>query len=163
MESLINDALRAALTEQIGAERYNAQLYLYISAWLNNLGLDNLAKFFMKQHDEEIGHSLIIVKLMTDLNSRVDIPEINGCSINFSNIQDIAKTFLDAEINTTNSLSEIRELADGEKCSIVRNRMDDMIELQQSEMEESYGFSDRANVLSEWWQVALWDASLNGD
>ena len=54
--TLINESLRNALNEQIGHEFYNANLYLYMCAFLRNKGLDNLAKHFEGQHQEETGH-----------------------------------------------------------------------------------------------------------
>ena len=63
-KSLINEALLSSLTNQVGAEKENANIYLFIGMFLKNKGLNNLGEFFIKQHEEEIEHSLMICNLI---------------------------------------------------------------------------------------------------
>ena len=163
MEQLVSDIVKSALVEQLSAEKGNASLYLYVASYLNGKGLSNLAEFFEKQHDEEQSHSLMIYKLLTDLGVVFKILPIDGCNMPFNSILDIANLFLQREIETTNSLKEIRLLAadqgDG-GCAVVEMKMIDMLKLQQNELEEATTFLDKATILNEWWQVSLWDMSL---
>ena len=81
---LISDTLKSAFQEQIAAERYNATVYLYVAGWFRSHGCENIAKFFLKQHDEETAHSLMIFDLLTDLNVFPDIPNVDGCQYGIS-------------------------------------------------------------------------------
>ena len=99
--NLINDTLRMAICEQIAHEMYNANLYLYICAFLRNKGLDNLAKHFEGQHAEETEHAKEFVSLLTDLNADVYISEIDGIEMSFNTILDVALAYLNREILTT--------------------------------------------------------------
>ena len=163
---LISDIVKSALVEQLSAEKGNASLYLYIANYLHGKGLSNLAKSFEAQHDEEQGHSMRIYKLLTDLGVVFEILPIEGFSIQFISILDIANLFLEREIQTTNSLKEIRNLAaeQGEGgCPIVEVEMIEMLRLQQSEMAESTDFLDKAILTDgDWKFVLLWDMSLGG-
>jgi ferritin len=157
-KSLISEELRQALINQIGHEKYNANLYLYIAAYLKNKGLDNLAKHFEDQHSEETDHSLIIYKLLTDLNATVSIPEIDEINIPINTIIDIASVYLDREILTTDSLIEIKQLAIDENNAVVEERMREMIKLQQAEYEEATTFQDKATLTEgDWKFILLWD------
>jgi len=159
MTSLINESLRNALNEQIGHEFYNANLYMFICAFLRNKGLDNLAKHFEGQHEEEIGHGKEFVSLLTDLNADVFIPEIDEINMQFVSIIGLAQTYLDREILTTTSIGELLKLAIQDNNFVVEQKMREMIAKQQKEYEEATTFLDRASLMSEWWQVALWDAA----
>ena len=133
MKHLISESTKAALIEQLAAEKFNANLYLRIAAFLDSKGLKSLSKHFLEQHDEETQHSLMIYHLLSDLGEDFGIPEINAVENNFETIMDIAKLYLQREEETTTSLKEIRQLAatEGEGgCPIVEVAMIDMLRLQ---------------------------------
>jgi len=157
--TLINESLRNALNEQIGHEFYNANLYLYMCAFLRNKGLDNLAKHFEGQHEEETGHGKEFMSLLTDLNADVFIPEVDEINTEFISIIGLAQAYLDREILTTTSIGEILKLAIQDNNYVVEQKMRDMISKQQKEYEEATTFLDKAQLMPEWWQCALWDAA----
>lgn len=157
MTALIDESLRAAICEQIGHEKYNANLYMYICGFLKSKGFDNLSKHFFEQHQEETEHSIEFFNLLTDLNADVYIPEIDEINIPFASITSLAEIYLNREILTTNSINEIKKLAILTDSPVVEQKMREMIAKQQKEYEEATTFSDRAMLMSEWWQVALWD------
>jgi ferritin len=159
---LISKRLSDLINEQIAHERYNANLYLYIAGFLKNRGLNNLAKHFESQHDEENGHSLEFYNLLTDLNVNIFIPTIAEVAINFLNIQDIAAVYLRQEIVTTEKIEAIKQMAIEERNPVVEEKAREMIKKQQHEYEEATNFVDVTNVLREWWQIMLYDASIGG-
>lgn len=159
---LIDEMLRTSICQQIAHEIYNAHLYMFICAFLRNKGLDNLAKLFESQREEELSHSVEFLNLLTDLNADVFIPEIDEVSSLFSSIGDIAKAYLDREILTTNSINSIKKLAIENDNPVVEEKMRFMINKQQKEYEEATTFMDNALLMPEWWQCALWNASLKG-
>lgn len=161
MKPLISESLVEVLLNQWTHERYNASLYLYIASFLEGKGLSNLALLFRSQHDEEIGHSKMIFDLLSDLNVVINIPLIEGCNMPINSIIDIAELYFSREVLTTESLTEIRNMAMEENSGIVEEKMREMISLQQHEMAESTEFLDRANLTAGNWQfVLLWDSSL---
>ena len=105
MENLISSNLCDALCEQIGHEKYNSNLYLFVAGFLKNKGFNNLGAHFEEQHEEEFGHSKMIYDLLTDLNAPIVIPEINAMNFAINSIMDIATVYLQREIVTTTSLN----------------------------------------------------------
>lgn len=157
---LMSENLRVALCEQIAHEKYNSNLYMYICGFLRNKGLDNIAKHFEKQHLEEFEHSIEFFNLLTDLNADVTIPEIDEINIPLLTIADIAKIYLEREILTTKSINQIKEMSIMEGCYVAEEKMREMITKQQHEYAEATSFMDKAELLPEWWQVAIWDSSM---
>lgn len=161
MEKLISDMLNEALCEQIGQEKFNANLYLYIAGYLKNNGLDGLAKHFEGQHNEEESHSLLIYNFLTDHSSPISIPEINSPNMSLDNITQIAELYLSREVDTTKSLNSIKHLAIDEDNPTAEEFLRDMIKLQIHEYEEATTFLDKAILAgNDWKTILLWDASL---
>jgi len=158
MAQLISNELNSALCEQIGHEKFNSSLYLFIAGFLKNKGFNNLGSHFEEQHEEEFKHSKMIFDLLTDLNSPIRIPEINEVDLSFGTIIDIATAYLDREIATTKSLDEIKKLAIEEECPVVEEYMRKMLVLQQNEYAEATDFQDKANLAGgDWFKVLVWD------
>jgi ferritin len=158
MQKLISDELNAALCEQIGHEKFNANLYLFLAALLKNKGLDGLAKHFYEQHDEETHHSLMITEILTDLSSPVKIPEIDEVDIQINTVLDLADIYLQREILTTESLDAIKKLAIDENNPVVEEALRDMIHLQRAEYDEATSWSDKAQLTGgNWMNVFIWD------
>ena len=158
MIPLISDSLNAVLNSQISHEKFNANLYLYIAGFLKNKGFNNLAKHFEEQHSEETEHSLIIYNLLTDLNSPVELLQIDEVKLQINTVVDIATGYLEREIITTKSLAEIKEQAIQEGNPVVEERIREMILLQQNEYAEATNWSDHAELCGgDWFRVMLWD------
>jgi ferritin len=159
---LISDTLRDAICEQIGHEKYNANLYLHICGFLRQKGFDNLAKHFLSQHEEETGHSIEFFNLLTDLNAEIYIPQIDGIiGTNYASITTIAEFYLNREILTTRSIDEIKRLAIQDNNPVVEEKMREMIVKQQNEYEEASTFADNASLCGDdWWKVMVWDKSI---
>jgi ferritin len=164
MQPLISEIVKESLVNQLGAEKYNANLYLTIAAYLRVKGFDNLAKLFENQHTEEESHALIIYKLLTDLNEDFSMPTIDGFSPMFNSITDVSELYIQREIDTTESLKEIRLQAADEGnggCPVVEVAMIEILKLQQNELEEAATFNDKCQIIgNDWKTVLLWDASL---
>jgi len=158
---LISEELNNALIEQWGHEVFNSHIYITIMAFFKNKGLDNIAKLFQGQHQEEQNHAQIILNLLTDLNSPFDAPTIDEFRLGEVSFMEIAKMYADREIQTTESLNVIKELAIDERNPVVEEKIREMISLQQHEYEEALTFLDKAEILgNDWKAILLYDASL---
>lgn len=160
----ISEDLHNALLNQWVEEKENSHTYLYIGAYLKNKGLDNMGKFFFDASQEEDEHAQSIVKLLTDLNLEFVPRTISEQVFDCSKISLVADKFVQREVQTTQSLQEIKEISINESISgfesVIEEHIRRMISNQQAELEESLSFKDKANLLSEWWQVALWDLEI---
>jgi ferritin len=161
MTQLMSDGLREAVCIQVAHEIYNAHLYLYISSFLKNKGLDNIAKHFEGQWSEEQSHAKDFIKLLTDLNVQVTLPEIPACDMPINTIADIAKLYLDREVLTTESIASLQVMAMDEN-PVAEEFFRSMIAKQQHEYEEASSFMDKAELAGDWKTVFLWDIALGG-
>ena len=157
---LISDNLRSLVCEQIAHETNNSNIYFYICGYLKNKGLDGIAKIFEEQRTEEFGHAKMFFDLLTDLNGEIQILEVPKVELSISSISDIANAYVEREIITTDKINALRHVAMEEDNSVAEEMFRKMITIQQKEYEEALTFQDKANLMPEWWQCALWDASL---
>ena len=161
MTSLLNENLIDALCIQLSQEKFNAQLYLYIAGFLRNKGLNNLASHFIHQHDEETDHAKLIFDFLTNMNADVELLEIPAVETSCNNIGDVARVYLEREIQTTDSLNSIKQLAVEQVSPLAEEFMRTMLQKQIAEMDEAYTFADKAELTGNNWAfVLLWDASL---
>ena len=155
---LISDNLIDSLLAQWAHEKYNSHLYLYISSFLKNKGLNHLGSKFYGQYKEENEHSEMIIGLLTDINANVVLPEIDEVNIPITSIMDIADKYLLREYETTTSLDEIKKISIDESNPVVEEFIRKMIEIQRHEYEEATDFMDKAELTgNNWFNVFLWD------
>lgn len=161
MYSLIKEDLRQGLCEQISHERYNAGLYMYIGGFLRNKGLDKLASHFVGQVDEENGHAKQIFDFLTDLNAKVDVRVVEEVFAPHNTIMDVAKLYLEREINTTESLNELKQLSIQLNDGVSEEFLRMMINQQRNELVEASTFMDNAELCGDdWYKVKVWNDSL---
>jgi ferritin len=160
LTSLLSESLAEAIYQQISHESYNAALYQYISAYLKNKGLDSLAEKFEEQVFEEQYHAREFIKFLTDLSVDVEILAVPSVELQINTIKDIATIYLNREIETTESINSIKQLAIDESNALCEEFLRGMILKQQHEMEESTSFMDKVILMPEWWQWAIRDASI---
>lgn len=160
----ISEDLYNALLNQWVEEKENSHTYLYIGAYLRNKGLDKMGKFFFDASHEEDEHAQSILNLLTDLNLDFIPRTITEQVFDCSTISLVADRFLQREMQTTQSLQEIKEIAMNDSSSgfdaVIEEHIRKMISQQQPELEEALSFKDKSELFTEWWQVALWDLEI---
>lgn len=158
---LISQELSSLLVTQMGEEKTNAHIYLYIAGFLRSKGMEKLAEMFEKQYEEENEHFFNIYKFLTDLDIVPAIPSILGVEFPINTIEDVAEKFMSREILTTDNLFEIKQVSSDEQNSIVEEFMRKMIDNQRAEYAEATDFRDKSAVCgSSWMNVLLWNNSL---
>lgn len=159
---LISENLRTALLEQFGEEKYNSHIYLAMYSFLKNMGLNNIAGKFKEQYEEESKHAEMIIEFLLDVNAPISLPQIQSCE-SPSTLPDIAKLYLERELYTTKSLSEIRNLAIDDTDVVCEEFMREMIKAQRVEYAEATDFFDKVEIIKDDWKAALlFDASIGG-
>lgn len=150
-----------ALLYQWKHETENRNIYLFISSFLANKGMNNLAKKFRKQADEEATHASLIFDYVTNMGGDFIPKDVPGFDESISSILDIARIYRERETKTTISLQDILDLSIDIKDSVSETFLRKMIEFQTHEYEEVSEFEDKANVVGENWQFVLfWDLGM---
>lgn len=158
---LISDRLCEALCAKLSGERYNAGLYLYIASFLQNKGLDGLAKQFLAHWDEENGHAKQIQEFLVDMNAPVHMLQVDMINEPIDTIIDIAELYLSAEKETTSNLEAIKEITIEESNGVAEEFLRAMIAQQRDELKEALHFYDNAILTGDdWWRVKVWSDSV---
>ena len=161
MQNIISEALAEVLTAQWNHEITNSHIYLGMMTFLKGKGLENIAKLFEHQYEEEQSHAKMIVDFLTDVGAPFFPPSIPACNTKFNGIDDLARLYLDRELLTTKSLNEIKIMAIEEESPVLEEFLRKMISMQQVEYGEATTFLDKAEVIGADWKFAvIFDAGL---
>lgn len=68
--------LHQLLNEQINKEMYSAYLYLEISNYYNDLGLDGFANWYKIQAQEEMAHADLFLRYMQHIDAKITLEAI---------------------------------------------------------------------------------------
>ena len=160
--TLISETLCQALCAQLSHERYNAGVYLYLASFLQNKGLDGLAKLFLEHWDEENSHAKQIQEFLVDMNATVHMLSVGDVNEPLDTVIDIAELYLSTEKETTESLSAIKEISIEEGNCVAEEFLRKMIDQQRNEYKEALTFYDNAELTGgDWWKCKVWSDSLS--
>ena len=129
----ISDTLAQMLNAQVTRELANKHLYLMFSSWCHVRGLKNLAKFFKGESDGEQGHANLLIEILSDANIQLSIPELPKKPSIFTSCEEIAQTYADAEVETTDFLDALYKASESEGNIGVSNLLQTMLQEQIEE------------------------------
>jgi ferritin len=112
---MINQKLEKALNEQINKEMYSAYLYMSMSAYSTNIGLNGFSNWFMVQYHEEMEHAMRIYNYINDHGGKVILKAIDEPPTTFKDPLDMFNKTLKHEKFVTKLINELMDLAISEK------------------------------------------------
>jgi ferritin len=112
---MLNQNIEDLLNNQIKNEFYSAYLYMSMSAWLNNYGLNGYAHWFRVQAQEERDHALIFLNYIIKANGRVHLAAINEPNFTFNDVEELLNLNLSHEQYVTSLIYNIAAAAQAEK------------------------------------------------
>ena len=99
------------LNEQVIAEMYSANLYLSMSAWLDDHDYDGYSNWFYVQYKEEMDHALIIYNYIRNAGGVVKLAAVDAPPVDFEGIRDILAQGLEHEQLVTSLIYNINAAA----------------------------------------------------
>ncbi len=93
--------------DQINKEFYAAYLYLEISNYYDEKGLDGFAAYYQKQVEEEEGHAMSFYKYLHDNNEHVTLQAVAKPEAEFNDLADPLKAALNHECYVTGLIGNI--------------------------------------------------------
>ncbi|MCL2112073.1 MAG: ferritin [Clostridiales bacterium] len=108
---VISEKMAKALSEQVNAELYSAYLYLSMSAYAEDAGLNGIANWLYVQSQEEMAHSIHMYQYILDRGAIPALAAIDAPDTDFSGIDDIFKRVLAHEEIVTARINAIATLA----------------------------------------------------
>ena len=108
---MINENLANALSEQVNAELYSSYLYLSMSAYAEDAGLNGIANWLYVQAREEMAHGIHMYQFILDRDAIPTLTAIDTPDADFSGIDDVFNRVLAHERIVTERINNIATLA----------------------------------------------------
>lgn len=103
------------LNEQVNLEMYSSNIYLAMSAWCANKGLNGSAAFLKNHSKEELSHAYKLFDYINETGAIATIDHINKPQSEFENLQDVFERTYNHELLVSKSILELVDSALGEK------------------------------------------------
>lgn len=111
----ISDAMEKALNEQMTREAYQSQVYLAYASWAEVNSFPGIATFLYKHSTEERQHMFKFLKYINDRGGKAKIQAIKKPPTDPKNIEDCLKKTLQHEIDNSEEINKLVNLAHEEK------------------------------------------------
>src|SRR5690606_21650350 len=109
LKTSLKEEIENALNEQIKLEAHSSAIYLAMSSWCDDQGLDFSAGFFENQSAEERSHMMKIFKYVNDRGGRAISPEITNIPKDFESFRSVFELALEQEMHVTQQLNGIAD------------------------------------------------------
>lgn len=116
LKSSLTEEIENILNAQIKVEAHSSSLYLAMSAWCDDQGLDNASKFFAKQSNEEREHMLKIFNYISSRGGKPISPEVTNIPQDFESFRGVFEQTLEQEMFVTEQFNNIAA-----KCQQVKD------------------------------------------
>lgn len=104
---MLNEKVSSLINEQINKEFFSAYLYLDMSNYYNEAGLNGFGNWFKVQAQEERDHALLFLQYLQNNGEKVTLGEIKAPNITFSNFMSPLQESLKHEQFVTASINNI--------------------------------------------------------
>ncbi|MDU7692859.1 MAG: ferritin [Helicobacter sp.] len=108
---MLKNEIIQKLNEQVVKEFYSSNLYLALSAYCNEQGLDGSGAFFFEHSKEEADHARKIVQYLNDTDSKVVIGTIDAPKCAPKSVLEAFEIALEHERYVTQSINDIVDFA----------------------------------------------------
>ncbi|MFZ4261299.1 ferritin [Sphingobacterium sp. HJSM2_6] len=109
LKTSISEEIENILNAQVKVEAHSSAIYLAMSAWCDDQGLDNAADFFAKQSDEERAHMLKIFNYISARGGRSISPEVSNVPVDFESFRGVFEQALAQEMFVTEQFNKIAD------------------------------------------------------
>lgn len=104
---MISDSMEKALNDQLAMESYASYLYLSMTAWCEDQGLEGCAAFMLRQSEEEREHMLRIFHYIHEVDGRAIVPEVKQPPLKFESIRSLFEEVYAHEQKVTSAIHKL--------------------------------------------------------
>ncbi|WP_164108300.1 MULTISPECIES: ferritin [Sphingobacterium] len=109
LKSSLTEEIENILNAQVKVEAHSSALYLAMSAWCDDQGLDNASRFFAKQSDEERAHMLKLFNYISNRGGRAISPEVTNIPVDFESFRGVFEQTLEQEMFVTEQFNNMAD------------------------------------------------------
>ena len=104
---MLTKKLSKRLSRQINLEMYSSNLYLQMSSWCENQGLEGSAKFLQQHAEEEMQHMQRLFRYVNETGSMVKLGTIKAPPTEFSSIAHVFEAIYEHECMITSEINNL--------------------------------------------------------
>ena len=131
---MISKDLNNAINAQIGREFGAGLQYLQIASYFDGMALDQTAKLFFDQADEERDHAMKFLMYVNETGGEVHIPPIDAPKSTFASAEEAVSLALRWELDVTSQVNNLMDIAVAEKDYLGRQFLDWFVNEQLEEV-----------------------------
>lgn len=140
--------MQGALNNQVKLEATSSQAYLAMASWCDiQPGLDGVAEFFFLQSEEERQHMLKLIRFINERGGFTMIPALPQPIVTFKSLKSLFEDFLKHEIEVSNSINELVDLALTEKDYATHNFLQWYVSEQIEEEKTARILNDKLELI----------------
>lgn len=113
---MLSDIVQKALNDQINMEFTSSYTYLAMSSYCAIQNFPGCANWLLIQSQEENDHAMRLRSFLLDRNCPVVLQPIKAPEANFNSIPEVFAAALEKEIEVSQSIDKLYELAHNEKA-----------------------------------------------
>ncbi len=118
---MLSDKVQLAINQQINREMYSAYLYLAMSAWCSDEGMNGFANWMRVQYEEEMFHAFKMYDYILEQDGQVELMPIEKPPASFKSALDVFEEVLSHEKKVTAWINELVSIADAENDYATHN------------------------------------------
>ena len=142
-------SVQEILNKQINAELWSAYLYLSMSAFLAEKGLNGFANWMRVQYQEEVSHALKIFDYIISRGGEVKLEPIAAVDTEWKGIKEIFDSTYEHECKVTEMIYNCYEVALKERDHATANMLQWFIDEQAEEEENALGLVDQIKLVGD--------------
>lgn len=137
------------LNKHINAEFWSAYLYLSMSAYLSDKGLNGFANWMRVQYQEEVSHALKIFDYVVSRGGEVKLEPIAEVPTSWNNIMELFESTYEHECKVTEMIYDCYDVALKERDHATSNMLQWFIDEQAEEEESAMEIIDNLKLIGE--------------
>lgn len=147
---MLSKSMQDALNNQVKLEASSSQAYLAMASWSEiQPGLDGVAEFFFLQSEEERVHMLKLMRFINERGGFAIVPVLDQPIVTFKGLKSMFEDFLNHEINVSNSINELVDMALKEKDYATHNFLQWYVSEQIEEEKTARILNDKLEMIGE--------------
>lgn len=120
---MLTDRMHKALNDQLQAEFFSAYLYLSMSAYFEDEGLEGMANWMTIQFQEEQSHALKFYRYITERGGKVELQAIEKPKNEWEGALNVFEEALEHERMISGRINDLADLAIQEKDHATHNML----------------------------------------
>jgi len=110
-DGMLTNEMTGKLNEQLNLEFYSANLYLQMSAWCADKGLEGAAAFLKEHSREEMEHMQRLFDYLSDTGAMPVIGTLNAPPVSFNSLAELFEQTYEHEKLVTSKINELAHAA----------------------------------------------------